>query len=42
MHEPWPNHENKDPLSVKPELTDREQAGGGEDGAAAGGGEEEE
>jgi hypothetical protein len=41
MHEPWPNHENKDPLSVKPELTDREQAGGGEDGAPAGGGEED-
>jgi hypothetical protein len=39
MHEPWPNHENLDPLSVKPELTDREQAGGGEDGVAAGGDE---
>ena len=39
MHEPWPNHENKDPLNVKPELTDREQAGGGEDGAPAGGDE---
>ena len=37
MHEPWPSHENKDPLSFKPELTDREQAGGGEDGAPAGG-----
>jgi hypothetical protein len=42
MHEPWPNHENLDPLSYKPELTDREQAGGGEDGISAGGGEEEE
>ena len=39
MHEPWPNHENLDPLSFKPELTDREQAGGGEDGTAAGGDE---
>ena len=39
MHEPWPNHENKNPLGVKPELTDREQAGGGEDGAPAGGDE---
>jgi len=37
MHEPWPNHENLDPLSWKPDLTDREQAGGGEDGLAAGG-----
>lgn len=35
MHEPWPNHENLDPLSVDPELTDREQAGGGEDGIPA-------
>ena len=24
MHEPWPNHENLDPLSVKPDITDRE------------------
>jgi hypothetical protein len=24
MHEPWPNHENLDPLSVKPDMTDRE------------------
>ena len=32
MHEPWPNHENLDPLSFTPEVTDREQAGGGEDG----------
>jgi len=39
MHEPWPNHENLDPLLVKPDLTDREQAGGGEDGLAAGGDE---
>jgi hypothetical protein len=37
MHEPWPNHENLNPLSWKPDLTDREQAGGGEDGVAAGG-----
>jgi hypothetical protein len=37
MHEPWPSHENLGPLSVKPDLTDREQAGGGEDGLAAGG-----
>jgi hypothetical protein len=42
MHEPWPSHENLDPLLVKPDLTDREQAGGGEDGAAAGGDEGEE
>lgn len=40
MHEPWPNHENLDPLSWKYDLTDREQAGGGEDGVAAGGDEE--
>jgi len=39
MHEPWPNHENLDPLSWKSDLTDREQAGGGEDGVAAGGDE---
>jgi len=39
MHEPWPSHENLDPLLVKPDLTDREQAGGGEDGLAAGGDE---
>ena len=24
MHEPWPAHENLDPLSVKPDITDRE------------------
>jgi uncharacterized protein (DUF2345 family) len=24
MHEPWPEHENLDPLSYKPDLTDRE------------------
>jgi hypothetical protein len=24
MHEPWPEHENLDPLSFKPDLTDRE------------------
>ncbi len=42
MHEPWPSHENLDPLSFKPELTDREQAGGGGDGAPSGGDEEEE
>jgi hypothetical protein len=24
MHEPWPAHENLDPLSVKPDMTDRE------------------
>ena len=24
MHEPWPGHENLDPLSVKPDITDRE------------------
>ena len=24
MHEPWPDHENLDPLSVKPDMTDRE------------------
>jgi hypothetical protein len=42
MHEPWPSHENKDPLSFKPELTDREQAGGGEDGAPAGGDESDD
>jgi hypothetical protein len=23
-HEPWPYHENLDPLSFKPEMTDRE------------------
>jgi hypothetical protein len=23
-HEPWPHHENLDPLSFKPEMTDRE------------------
>lgn len=39
MHEPWPNHENNNPLSFKPDLTDREQAGGGGDGAPAGGDE---
>ena len=40
MHEPWPNHENLNPLSVAPELTDREQAGGAGDGAPAGGDED--
>lgn len=40
MHEPWIGHENYDPLSVKPEMTNRELAGGGGDGAPAGGDEE--
>jgi hypothetical protein len=26
-HEPWPHHENLDPLSFKPEMTDREAGG---------------
>jgi hypothetical protein len=37
MHEPWPSHENLDPTSVDPELTDREQAGGADDGTPSSG-----
>jgi hypothetical protein len=27
MHEPWPHHENLDPLNFKPDMTDREGSG---------------